>query len=101
MWDILTLVPAAGLQGLWENIKSNYLGPIFLAAIAIFAIVFIKDRAWMKLASFIGIAAIVSLFIYNSDGIFGQGGSANNAAQDVANSLNVIVNGYIPGLLGR
>lgn len=81
----------AGLKGLWDTIRDDWLGPIFLAAVAVFAIVFIKDRSWMKLVTFIAIAAIVSLFIFNGDGIVGSNGTASGAAQDVMNSINVLL----------
>lgn len=82
------LVPMAGLQGLWNNLMNNYIQWIFLAAIAIFAIVFIKDRAWMKLLSFVGIAAIVGVLIFGGTELFGQGGSITKSATDVAREIN-------------
>lgn len=87
--NLMTLIPG-DFSGAFEKLKSGYLGPLFFIAIAVFALVFIKDRAWIKLVSFVGIAAIVSLFIFNSEAIFGSGGAANDVANDVVTSVNAI-----------
>lgn len=63
---------AAGLTDLAKNIIDNWVAPVFLAAVAVFAIVFIKDRAWMKLIGFVGIAAVVGALIFATDTLFGN-----------------------------
>lgn len=88
MFDSLYL--AAGLSTLWTNIQNNWLGPIFLAAVAVFAIMFIKDRAWMKLIAFVGIAAIVGVLVYAGDSLFGKNGNLKNVAQKAAKDINSV-----------
>lgn len=78
----------AGLGDLSENIISNWLGPIFLVAVAAFAIIFIKDRAWMKLIGFVGIAAIVGVLIFAGDTFFGENGSLKGVAEDAGKSID-------------
>lgn len=83
-----TEIPAAGLNDLWTNILTNWLTPIYLAAVAIFAIVFLKDRAWMKLVAFVGIAAVVGVLIFAGKELFGSKdtgltGVANKASKDI------------------
>lgn len=82
------LIPAAGLSELWTTILQGWIGPIFLAAIAVFAIVFLKDRAWMKLISFVGIAAVVAVLIYAGPVLFGDGGTFQSVAEDAATQVN-------------
>lgn len=83
-----TLYMAAGLADLWDNVLSNWIGPLFLAAVAVFALVFIKDRAWMKLIGFVGIAAIVGLLVWGGDALFGESGSLKNVAQGLSEDIN-------------
>ena len=78
----------AGLGELSQNIIDNWIGPIFLVAIAAFAIVFIKDRAWMKLIGFVGIAAIVGVLIFAGDTFFGENGSLQGGAKDAGKSID-------------
>ncbi len=78
---------ASGLQTLWNNVLSGWIGPIFFAAVAIFAIIFIKDQAWRKLIGFIGIAAIVGVLIFAGPALFGQNSGLTQVAQDVASDV--------------
>ena len=81
----------AGLGNLWTGLRDNWLGPLFLGAVAIFAIMFIKDRAWTKLIAFVGIAAIVGVLIFAGAQLFGPNGSLTKVAGDVAGQINMIV----------
>lgn len=94
-------IPAAGLVDLWNNVLKGWLTPIYLAAVAVFAIFFLKDRAWMKLLAFVGIAAVVGVLIFAGSEIFGNKdsgltGVAKNAAKDInmVNSANLVT---VPG----
>lgn len=90
--DALVSVPGAGLQSLWDSVLSNWIGPIFIAAVAIFALVFIKDRAWMKLLGFVAIAAVVGLLIFAGDDLFGgKDATVTGIANDAANQINMIL----------
>lgn len=85
--DTLVTMPGQGLGDLWSTILEDWLTPIYLAAVAVFAIVFLKDRAWMKLISFVGIAAVVGVFVFFGDEIFGDGGSLTGTATDLAGDI--------------
>ncbi len=88
--DFMVALPAAGLGGLWDTILKNWIGPAFIAAIAWFAFTFIKDRAWMKLLGFIGIAAVVSVLVFAGDSLFGADGSLKNVAEEQAGQINTV-----------
>lgn len=85
---LATVMLATGLNALWTTILQGWVGPIFLAMIAIFAIMFIKDQAWMKLISFVGIAAVVAVLIYAGPTLFGDGGTFQSVAEDAATQVN-------------
>lgn len=88
------ILAQGGLNSLWSNLLTGWVGPIFIAAVAVFAIVFIKDRAWMKLVSFVGIAAIVGLLVFFGSDLFGKGGKFTSVAKNQANQINTVV---VPG----
>jgi uncharacterized MAPEG superfamily protein len=81
------LVLAGGISGLTQDIVQNWIGPLFLAAVAVFAIIFIKDRSWMKLIGFVGIAAVVGMLIYSSDTLFSKDGALTKTSTDVAKQV--------------
>lgn len=85
-------VVMAGLSGLWSTILANWVTPLYIAAVAVFAIVFIKDRAWMKLISFVGIAAVVGVLVLAGAEIFGNpNGGLTGVAKNQATQINTIV----------
>lgn len=88
---LAVLAPAAGLVDLWNDVLSAWITPLFFAAVAVFAFIFIKDRAWMKLLGFIGIAAIVGVLIFAAPQIFGKDGSLTKVARDAAKQINTSV----------
>ena len=87
----------AGLNNLWQTILKDWIVPVYLAAIAVFAIAFLKDRKWRELASFIGIAAIVGCLILAGRYFFGSENSGlTGAAKNVADEVNTILFAYTP-----
>lgn len=72
------IILAAGIKGIQESIIGDWIGPIFIIAVAAFAIVFIKDRAWMKLIGFVGIAAVVGVLVFGGDALFGGSGAGSS-----------------------
>ncbi len=91
--DFLVAIPASGggLTSLWSDVLANWIRPIFLAAVAVFAIIFIKDRAWMKLIAFVGIAAVVGVLIFAGDFFFGSAdGGLTGVAKNAAETINAI-----------
>lgn len=92
----------AGLSEFWSNVLTNWVTPIFFAAVAIFAIMFLKDRAWMKLIGFVGIAAVVGVLIFAAPSLFGSSGSLKNVAENAAKSINTVtIVDTIPSVLGN
>lgn len=94
--NFLTAVsmPAAGLNELWSTILSNWITPLYLAAVAVFAIMFLKDRAWTKLIGFVGIAAVVGVLIFAGKALFGgENASLTKVAKEGAKQINSVVVG--------
>lgn len=85
MVTLITLM--AGLQDLQNTIIDDWLGPIFIVGVAAFALIFIKDRAWMKLLGFVGIAAIVGVLIFAGEAFFGDGGTLTDVAKDTGETI--------------
>lgn len=81
----MNLFFAEGLMKLYEEFVSDWLGPIYLITVAIFSIVFLKDRKFRELFSFIAIATIVAILIFFTKYFFsgdnGQGGKLTNAVK--------------------
>lgn len=84
----LVFATGGGLSGLWENLLQNWVGPIVIALVAIFAIKFIIDGAWMKLFSFVGIAIVVGLLVFGGSMLFGPDGAFTQSAKEVVQDLN-------------
>lgn len=84
----LVVIEMNGLNGLWNNILTNWFLPIYLAAIAVFAFVFIKNQAWMKLIGFVGIAAVVGVLVFAGATFFGPNGSLTGVAEDAAGEVS-------------
>jgi len=85
---LATVIPAAGLNELWNTVLSGWIGPLFIAAVAVFALFFIKDRSWTKLIGFVGIAAVVGVLIFAGPALFGDGGALQSVAEDAATQVN-------------
>lgn len=87
---------AAGIDGLWNNILANWITPIYLATVAVFAFVFLKDRAWMKLIGFVGIAAVVGVLVFAGKALFGgENATLVKTAGDAAKQINTVVGPFI------
>lgn len=92
MDTLLTVIYGAGLSDLWNNVLADWIKPIYLAAVAVFAIVFLKDRAWMKLIGFVGIAAVVGVLVFAGESLFGgKDASLTKVAADKAGEINTVV----------
>lgn len=75
------------MDALTTSIIQHWIGPLVLAGIAVFAIIFLKDRAWMKLISFVGIAAVVAVLVYAGPALFGSTGSLTTTAGNLAGQV--------------
>lgn len=89
---LLTSILGAGLTELWSNILTNWITPLYVGAVAVFAFVFLKDRAWMKLIGFVGIAAVVGVLVFAGGDLFGKKDSGlTGVAGNIAKDINTIV----------
>lgn len=75
------------MDALTTTIIQQWIGPLVIAAIAVFALIFLKDRAWMKLISFVGIAAVVAVLVYAGPALFGSTGSLTQTAGELAGEI--------------
>lgn len=92
----LVEIHAAGIDGLWTTILNDWITPIYLAAVAVFAIIFLKDRAWMKLIGFVGIAAVVGVLVFAGKALFGgENKGLTKVAGDAAKQINTVVGPFI------
>lgn len=99
--DSLALVDlhAAGLSELWTKILKNWITPLYIAAVAVFAIIFLKDRAWMKLIGFVGIAAVVGVLVFAGSEIFGgKNAGLTKVAKNAAKDINAVDGTALTGL---
>lgn len=78
-----------GLTGMKDTLINNWIQPVFLVAVAAFALIFVKDRAWMKLLAFLVIAAIVGVVIFFGGDLFGSSGNFTNAGKGLASTVNL------------
>lgn len=87
LYDSATLVYAGGLNNLSEYVINSWVGPLFIAAVAVFAVIFIKDRSWTKLIGLVGIAAVVSVLVFGGQTFFSDGGTFNNVAEKAGKKI--------------
>lgn len=85
----LILIEAnGGLGRIFNTFIDDWLVWIYLGGVAVFSLVFLKDRAWMKLLGFVAIAAVVGLLMFAGESIFGPGGAFTDIASDAANEVS-------------
>lgn len=85
------LVLGAGLSELYSTLVNDWLGPAYLITLAVFAIMFLKDREFRKLLSYVAIATIVAVLIFAGNALFGSNGSITRAAKNTATKVSNIV----------
>ena len=78
----MNLFFAKGLDGLYNQFVNDWLGPIYLITVAIFAVVFLKDRKFRELFSFIAIATIVAILIFFTKDFFSKEGKITSSVKD-------------------
>lgn len=96
MLDLFLLggaVPSSGggLNGIINKLVGDWVGPAYIILIALVAVHFIKDRQFRELAAFGGIAAIVGLFIFFGNALFGAGGKVTTSVQQVAEGIQMVM----------
>lgn len=74
--DTLIIGAGSGLTNLWDGILNNWITPVYLAAVAIGAFMFIRSQQLTKLIMFLVVAAIVGVLIFGGRALFGDGGQS-------------------------
>lgn len=77
----------AGLSGLSDYLLNNWLAPLYFIALAVFAIVFLRNTSWTKIVSFIGVAAVVGVLMFAGPVIFGKDGNITKEATQISKKV--------------
>lgn len=88
----------AGLNGLMDTLKNNWIGPVFFIIVAGVSVTFLLQREIRKLLVFIVIAAIVGVLIYFGTDLFGQNGSITNVVKKEATGINTILPHFLTNI---
>lgn len=89
MFELLIL--NAGLSELVTYLINNWLGPAYLITVAFFAIMFLKDREFRKLAAYVVIATVVAILIYAGNEFLGKDGTLTKAAKNTAKQVSNVI----------
>lgn len=94
-------IDAAGLGGLFETLKNDWLAPIFLAFLAVMVFRFLKNQSWRELVSWLALAVVVGVVIFGGDAFFGQNGRLTNTAENLGNQIDntSVISDYVPSAL--
>lgn len=88
---ISTTVLGAGLSGLVDGLRDDWIGPAFLIIIMILALIAGWKREWRGLAGLVAIGIVVGLFIFAGDDLFGgKDATLTGVGVDTAKEINVI-----------
>lgn len=88
--NTLSLVPAAGLSGLWNTLQSDWVAPIFFAIVGLVALKFIMSQAWTKLIIHVAICAVVGVLIFSGSAFFGKSGKLKGVAEKTVSDINAV-----------
>lgn len=99
MLDTL-IIGGTGLQEIWDGVLANWITPVYLAAIAIGAFMFIRSQQLTKLIMFLVVAAIVGVLIFGGSALFGNKGQAGSLTQMFTSTGNKLGNSNSDGLQG-
>lgn len=87
----LVEMPGSGLTELWNNVLRSWITPLYVAFVAAIALLFLKDRAWMKLIGFVGIAAVVGVLVFAGGDLFGgKDKGLTKVGVNAAKDINII-----------
>lgn len=90
MYNENVLILAQGLTGVRDVLVNDWVGPGYVIAIGVVSLLFIKDRAWMKLFSFLGIAAVVAIPIFLGGELFSEDGGIVSSGKRIADQVNTV-----------
>lgn len=85
---LTTVLFADGLKDLWGTIQSDWIGPLFLAVIAVAAVILVFKKEIRGLIILAVVAAIGGVLIFAGSGMFGDDGTLSKTAQNLANKIN-------------
>ena len=84
----LIFVQGQGLGNLTNTVISDWLGPAFIAIIAVIAITLAVRKQVMGFLTFALIAVIASLLIFSGDSLFGEKGNLSGAGKSVIDEVS-------------
>jgi uncharacterized membrane protein YqiK len=78
------------LSDLVSTAISDWIGPVFVAVIAVVAIVLLWQKKLAAFITFAAVAVLAGLFIFFGDDLFGKSGNLSGAGKQAAEKINVI-----------
>lgn len=87
----LTTVFAAGLDGLVDSFRSDWVGPAFIGLIMVLAVISLWKREWRGLFGLLALGVVVGLLVFAGDDLFGsKDATLTGIGNDAAKEINVI-----------
>lgn len=88
----MTLIPAAGLENLWETVRDDWLVWIFLGFVAVCALPMIRSKSWRELFGLVAVAVVVGLLLFAGQDLFGsEDATFTKVGKDAADEINSVV----------
>lgn len=81
------MLMGGGLTTLSNDIITKWIGPVFFVAIAVYALILLKDRQFRQAIVFAGIAIIVGLFVFFGQELFGKSGSLTRVGKGISDKI--------------
>lgn len=69
--DAIVSLPAAGLDGLWDSFREDWLAPLLIGIVAVAAVMAIWGRKLRDLLVLAAVAVIAGLFVFRGEDLFG------------------------------
>lgn len=83
-------VIAAGLSGLVDMFRDDWIGPAVVGIIMVLAVILLFKREFRGLFGLVALAIIVSLLVFSGDDLFGsKDATLTSIGDDAANEINV------------
>jgi len=86
----ISLLTAFALSDLVDTAINNWIGPVFVGAIAVVALILLWQRKLAGFITFAAVAVLAGLFIFFGSDLFGQNGNLSGAGRDVAEKINTV-----------
>lgn len=87
----LTSVFAAGLDGLVDMFRDDWVGPAMIGLIMVLALISLFKREWRGLFGLLALGVVVGLLVFAGDDLFGsKDATLTGIGNDAAKEINVI-----------